>query len=410
MRMAYIVPSCSCLSTFTVNEMEEIQSAGHTLILAPLYPARPSAVHHGTVQALKTETILPAPLMSLQVAFLAFMMFVKRPLRVLETLAGLHWSAGINPYAHFSLLVITPKSLATAWRLGKLKVDRIHAPFASHTATCAGIAGSVENIPFSFTAHAYDIYCTTLKLRNDTLSWKIRHARQVIGVSKYAVQLLRQVVPGCSHIYLVYVGISMNLFSQKSPPSQKRVLQLIYVGNYFEKKGVDTLIDASKLLSDMNFDFHLRLFGGGPLQETLANQIVELDLQKKVTLGGPIAQPDVVRQIAECHLFVMPCRKDQAGDMDGIPTVFMEAMAIGRPVISCPISGIPELVRDGETGLLVPPNDSQALAEAIIKLGADESLRIRLGQQARTLVEKQHDIKTNTSLMLSYMYDNRNYA
>jgi glycosyltransferase involved in cell wall biosynthesis len=89
--------------------------------------------------------------------------------------------------------------------------------------------------------------------------------------------------------------------------------------------------------------------------------------------------------------------------MDGIPTVFMEAMAIGRPVISCPIGGIPELVRDGETGLLVSSNDPRAVAEAIIRLGSDEALRIRLGQQARALVEKQHNIRTNVSLMLGYM-------
>ncbi len=91
-----------------------------------------------------------------------------------------------------------------------------------------------------------------------------------------------------------------------------------------------------------------------------------------------------------CHAVVMPCRQDHTGDMDGIPTVFMEAMATGRPVISCPISGIPELVRDGETGLLVPSDDPQALAGAIERLARDESLRVQLGRQGRALVERQH--------------------
>lgn len=404
MRIAYVIPSCSGVPTFTVNEMVEVQGAGHKLVLAPLYKSAPSLFSLGRVEALKPVTVLSAPLFNLQVAFLAFLIFLMRPLRVLVTLAGLHWAAGLNPYAHFNIFVITPKALAMAWRLRKINVDWIHAPFAAHLATCAGIAGNVSGIPFSFTAHAYDIYCRTLKLRNDTLSWKIRHANQVFGVSEHAVRLLRQTVPGCTHIYLVYVGISLNLFIQESPPPQNEVLQLLCVGNYFEKKGLDTLIDACRFLCDKDFGFHLRLYGGGPLREALAQQIVDLGLDDKITLGGPISQQEVVRQMAECHLVVMPCRKDRTGDMDGIPTVFMEAMAIGRPVISCPIAGIPELVRDGETGLLVPSNDPRAVASAIMQLGGDEALRIRIGQQARALVEKQHDIRTNVSLLLRYMH------
>jgi glycosyltransferase involved in cell wall biosynthesis len=330
-------------------------------------------------------------------------MFLRRPFRVLKTLAGLHWAAGLNPYEHVSILVYTPKALATAWRLGRMQVDRIHAPFANFTATCAGIAGRICSIPFSFTAHAYDIYCTTLKLRNDTLSWKIRHARQVFGVSEHAIRLLRQMAPDCPHIHLVYVGISLNLFAQKPSPPQNSVLQLLCVANYVEKKGLDTLIDACRFLCNKHVQFHLRLYGVGPLQEALARQIADLGLAEQVILGGPIPQDEVVERMAESHLVVMPCRKAHTGNMDGIPTAFMEAMAIGRPVISCRIGGIPELVRDGETGILVPSNDPHAVASAIIQLGGDEALRIRLGQQARALVETQHDIRRNVALMLRYM-------
>ena len=124
----------------------------------------------------------------------------------------------------------------------------------------------------------------------------------------------------------------------------------------------------------------------GPLREALASQIARLAVSDYISLEGPIPQEEVARQMAACHLFVMPCRKDRrTGDMDGIPTVFMEAMATGRPVISCPISGIPELVRDGETGLLVPPDNPSALAVAMVRLACNDTLRIRLGRQARAL-------------------------
>jgi glycosyltransferase involved in cell wall biosynthesis len=210
-------------------------------------------------------------------------------------------------------------------------------------------------------------------------------------------------VPGCNHIHLVHVGIPLNLFTQRPSPPQNGVLRLACVASYVEKKGLDTLLDTCRVLYEKNFEFHLRLYGSGPLQEVLVQQISDLGLVDKVTLGGPISQQEVVEQIAKSHFVVMPCRKDSTGNMDGIPTAFMEAMAIGRPVISCPIAGIPELVRDGETGMLVPSNDPHALASAIIQLWSDEALCIRLGQQARALVEKQHDIRTNVTLMLRYI-------
>ena len=108
--------------------------------------------------------------------------------------------------------------------------------------------------------------------------------------------------------------------------------------------------------------------------------------------------------MAACHVFVMPYRMDsKTGEMDGVPTVFMEAMATGRPVISCPISGILELVRHGETGLLVPPDDPAALADAITCLAINDSLRIHLGRQARTLALQQHDQRKNTCQLLDFM-------
>jgi glycosyltransferase involved in cell wall biosynthesis len=388
--------------------MVEVQGAGHQLILAPLYSSGPSLLHHGRVENLKPEAVLPDRKFDLQVAFLAVLMFVRRPWRVIKTLAALHWAAGFNPYAHASIFGWTPKALATAWRLGSMNVDQIHAPFATFSATCAGIAGNVSGIPFSFTTHAYDIYCTSLNLRNDTLSWKIRHASQVFGVSEDAVRRLHQMEPGCTHIYLVPAGISLKLFMQKPSPPNNDVLRLLCIANYFEKKGLDTLIDACRFLYDKNFGFHLRIYGSGPLNGVLAQQISDLGLADKVTLGGPISQQEVVEQMTESHLVVMPCRKDRTGNMDGIPTAFMEAMAIGRTVISCPIGGIPELVRDGETGLLVASNNPCAVASAIMRLGSDEALRIRLGQQARALVEKQHDITTNVTLMLRYINNSQN--
>ena len=112
-------------------------------------------------------------------------------------------------------------------------------------------------------------------------------------------------------------------------------------------------------------------------------------------MPGPRPQEEVAVALKAAHVFVMPCRRDRTGDMDGIPTVFMEALATGRPVVSCAVSGVPELVRDGETGLIVPPDDAAALADAIARLAGDPALRARLGTQGRALVERQHDQDRN---------------
>jgi glycosyltransferase involved in cell wall biosynthesis len=178
-------------------------------------------------------------------------------------------------------------------------------------------------------------------------------------------------------------------------------LRLLCVARWCEKKGLDTLLAACALLRDRGVTFELRLFGDGPLREALTAQWRRDGLSAWVTLGGPISQEAVARELRECHVFVMPCRRDQTGDMDGIPTVFMEAMATGRPVVSCAISGIPELVRDGETGLLVPPEDAASVADAMIRLATDRALLERLGAQGRALVERQHDQRACARAMLA---------
>jgi glycosyltransferase involved in cell wall biosynthesis len=331
---------------------------------------------------------------------------VTQPLRVLRTLFSLHCAAGLNPFAQAGVLAVAPKALATAWWLRHLRVDRIHAHFASHTATCAGIVSSLTGIPFSFTAHAYDIYCTTRRLRNGTLGWKLRHAIQVFAISEHGGNLLRSraAVGDQGRIHNVYVGIPMDLFKEHMPLPLKDELQLLCIASFHRKKGLDTLLEACALLKKQSVAFRLCIYGEGPLREALLNQIARLDLKQQVELRNPIPQEEVAKELVGCHIFVMPCRQDsRTGNIDGIPTVFMEAMATGRPVISCPLAGIPELVRHGETGLLVNPDDPAALAGAITRLASNDSLRIQLGKQARALAEQQHDQRRNTRQLLKLM-------
>jgi glycosyltransferase involved in cell wall biosynthesis len=407
MRIAYVIPTYppAASQPFVVNEMVEVQDAGNTLVVLSLYRDPSESVRHGTFERLRPEHVLPTALCDWRTACLAVWVLLTRPLRVLRTLGAMHRAAGTNPYAHAKLLAVTPKALAAAWRFRRLGVDHVHAHFANQMADCAAIAGSVAGIPFSFTAHAYDIFSRVRSQRNETLGWKLRHARRAFAISNFAAERLRSELPPDERdrVCTAYVGIPMPLFRAEPMPPADGGLRLLAVARFQEKKGLDTLLDACALLRDRGVAFHLAIFGDGPLRPALETQRTRLGLEDVVVIGPAISQEEVARQMQACHLFVLPCRQDRTGDMDGIPTVFMEAMATGRPVVSCPVSGIPELVRDGETGVLVPSEDPSALADAIVRLAADDALRARLGQHARALVERQHDQRSNARRILTLL-------
>jgi len=406
MRIAYVIPAFPPAPSqpFVVNEMIEVQGAGHEVFIVPLYRGA-AALRHGTFARLRPAGVFTPALVDTRILTGALRMLLARPRAVLRTLGALHRAAGKNPWSHARLLAVTPKALAAARWLVAVRVDRVHAHFANQTADCAAIAGTVAGIPFSFTAHAYDIYAGAPRFRNDTLGWKLRRAAQVFAVSDFAAQRLRAQLPPAARgrVHTAYVGIPLELFRPEPPLPSGDGLALLCVARLAETKGLATLVDACALLRDRRVRFRLRLYGDGPLRQALAAHIAARGLGAEVVLAGPVPQEEVARQMRACHAVVMPCRQDHTGDMDGIPTVFMEAMATGRPVISCPISGIPELVRDGETGLLVPPDDPRALADAIERLARDESLRVRLGRQGRALVERQHDQHATARRLLHLM-------
>ena len=222
-------------------------------------------------------------------------------------------------------------------------------------------------------------------------------------MSDFAADLLRAKLPPGERgrVHTVHVGIPMELFHAEPARPREGALRLLSVCRWVDTKGLDTLVDACALLRDRGVAFHLQLLGDGPLREALTAQVTRLALGAHVTLGQPVAQETVAEELRACHVFVLPCRRDRTGDMDGIPTVFMEAMATGRPVVSCPVSGVPELVRDGETGLLAPSDDPVAFADAVARLARDEALGATLGRQGRALVERQHDAHLNARRLLA---------
>jgi colanic acid/amylovoran biosynthesis glycosyltransferase len=407
--VVYVIPAYPPASSqpFVVNEMVEVQRSGHRLIVLPLHAGSDTTVAHGTFAELRPDRILPPRLVDVATLGRALIALLRHPVRCLRVLAGLHRAAGLNPWSHARLLAITPKALAATRLLAAERVDHIHAHFANHTADCAAIVGLVSGVPFSFTAHAYDLYSRRPRLRNDTLPWKVRRATRAFAVSEYGADLMRELVPReeRGRVATAYVGIPLELFRWREPRDTVRPIRLLCVARLTEKKGVDVLLDACAVLVRRGLPFECEVIGDGPLRTSLEARHAALGLGDRVHFRRAVPQEVVAEALRCCDVFVMPCRRDATGDMDGIPTVFMEALATGRPVISCPVSGVPELVRDGETGLLAPVNDPEAVADAITRLAGDAALRQRLATAGRRLVERQHDQRVNARAMLGLLLE-----
>jgi colanic acid/amylovoran biosynthesis glycosyltransferase len=166
-----------------------------------------------------------------------------------------------------------------------------------------------------------------------------------------------------------------------------------------EKKGFHHLVDAVGLLRDRGRPIRLDLIGGGPEEQALRARVAALDLEDRVTFHGPLTQSETRDRVREAAVLAAPCVVGLDGNRDGLPTVILESLALGTPVVSTPVTGIPEAILHGRTGLLVPEGDAVALAEALDRLVADAALRCGLAEQGRRHVEEHFDTRKNSRLL-----------
>ena len=175
---------------------------------------------------------------------------------------------------------------------------------------------------------------------------------------------------------------------------------ILAVARLIEKKGIGDLIHACHILQERNLTFGVEIIGKGPLQETLETQVRELGLQEKVKFLGPLPQESVRQAYERATVFALPCVIATGGDRDGIPTVLLEAMACGLPVVSTNVSGIPELVESGRDGLLIHPRNPHALADALEYLLLNGDLRKTLGAAASTKVRERFSVDRSVTALL----------
>ena len=265
-------------------------------------------------------------------------------------------------------------------RLQALGVRHVHAHFAGLAARTAYWIERFFGIGFSFTAHANDIFAP--KPFVISLGDLVGAARAVVTVSDFGVRFLREKYPAAAaKLHRVYNGIDLSRF--RSADLTATTPTIISIGRLIEKKGFVDLIEDCRLLLKRGVDFQCEIIGEGPLEAALQQRIASSDLANKVTLDGPLAQGEVIGRLARSVVFALPCVAEVGGGMDNLPTVVMEAMAAGLPVVSTGISGVPEMVGDEVTGLLVPEHRPAALADALARLLGDRALARSLGEAGR---------------------------
>jgi len=273
-------------------------------------------------------------------------------------------------------------------------IRHLHAPFASAATTVARLAARFARVPYSFTARAKDIFHESVQ--SDDLRRKLSDAAAVITVSDYNLEYLHKTYgPAAAQVQRIYNGLDLTEFSYKTP--QERPPRIVAVGRLVEKKGFADLIDACGLLARRGHDFSCQIIGTGPLRADLHARITRLGLDTKVKFIGPRPQSEVIKEIQGAAVLAAPCVLGTDGNRDGLPNVLFEAMALGTPCISTDVTGIPEVVRDGDTGLMVPQGEPAALAVAIERLLTTPALRVQLATQARRLIEAEFDVRRNAA-------------
>jgi glycosyltransferase involved in cell wall biosynthesis len=273
-------------------------------------------------------------------------------------------------------------------------IRHVHAHFGGVAARTAWWLRKLFGFTYSFTGHANDIFCETdFPVSNADL---VRAARFVVTETDYARRWMEETYPWAKgRVFRVFNGIAMDGFPPRvETPGPPRIIS---VGRYVEKKGFGDLIAACRLLRDRGLTFVCEIIGGGPLEAELQTQIEQAKLEGLVSLAGPRAQEEVRRRLAEAHLFVLACVPEAGGGSDNLPTVVMEAMAAGLPVVSTRLAGVPEMIESGVDGWLVPPGDKVALAEAMERLLAERSESLRLGEHARATAREKFSIAKTTS-------------
>lgn len=398
-RVAYVVSRFPRLTeTFIVSEVAAALRAGADVHLHPLHRERTSVVQPAA--AALADRVHHVPLLAPRVLWSQVTTLATQPCaytRVLGALIRHNWGSRrflVGALASFPLAV----HLASHFR--RSGVDHVHAHFASHPAAVAYVVHRLTGIPYSFTAHGSDLHRD-----RHMLAEKVRQASFVVAVSEYNRQVI---IRECGdevadRVVVVRCGIDPEAFPAQVRPLRRPgdPIEVCCVGTLHEVKGQSHLMAACQEVRSEGIDVRLTFVGGGPDRAALTEMVRGHGLDDVVRFTGPLTQPAVLAELRRADVLAAPSVPSADGRREGLPVVILEAMTVGVPVVASRLSGIPEVVVDGETGLLADPGDVRGLAHALTALAASPELADRLSRAAHLAVARDFDVDASARALVA---------
>ncbi|HEX2087324.1 MAG TPA: glycosyltransferase [Solirubrobacteraceae bacterium] len=399
MTVAYVVSRFPHVSeTFIVREMDGVEAQGIDVLPRSLFPPADATVH-AAAERWVPRLRRPSAREGL-VAIAAYAL--RRPATVARVVGAVVSGHARSPRVLVRALATLPLAAALARSFAADGVRHVHAHYATYPALAAWAARRLADVPYSFTAHAHDLY-----VDQSMLGAKVAEARFVVAISEFNRRFLEPYRgAGAPPVEVVHCGVDVTRtpFRERRPPASGPVRALC-VASLQEYKGHRVLLDALAHGGPGLERLHVDCVGGGALRDELEQRAAELGLAERVRFLGPRREDDVAALFDRADLFVLPSVVARDGQMEGIPVALMEALAHGVPAVSTALSGIPELVRDGTTGLLARPGDAASLAAALRALLDDPEAAAARARAGRELVEREFDLAATSRRMAELLRD-----
>ena len=376
---------------FVLPEVIELKKQGHEVVVFPLRPEKELAQGREATEVGRVTVRIP--LFDLSVFFRGLRLATLRPGLVARIWGGIFRDSG-NFKKILKNLTVVPKGLVLGEEVKKRGIEHIHAHWASTPSTAAYIASLYSRVPWSFTAHRWDI------AEGNMLSAKAKSSKFIRAIDTNGAEEIREQIPSSfwQKVRVIHVGVVLPSFGSVE---KKESFIMACIAHLVPKKGHKFLFEACSVLQERGFSLRCLLFGDGPLRDELQQMANGLNLNSMIEFCGRVAHDEILNLYATggVSAVVLPSIETKDGEKEGIPVALMEAMAAGVPVISTTTGGIPELLGDG-AGILVPPEDSKALADAIEQLMKDPELRYKIGAKGKEKVKKEFAIDSVVTKMV----------
>jgi colanic acid/amylovoran biosynthesis glycosyltransferase len=389
-RLAYMVSGFPMLSeTFVIREILEMQRAGHDVQVYSLKNLHEAGYDQAADSVVRTTQYSPS-LLSADLLWTNLKVAICHPVKYWGVLVYVLLHSLGQPKECVKALGIYPKTVYYGALMARRGVGHIHVHFANVPTLSALVIHRLWGIPYSFTAHAHDLF----NLRS-MLAEKLHEASFAVTISEFNRSFMAThcATKDMEKLHVLHCGADIRKLADV--PRRPEPGLVVSVARLTSMKGLVHLVEACDRLRRRGVAVRCHILGEGEDRSALEQHIRRLDLQDIVSLPGAVLAEEVAPLVSTAAVFVLPSVRAPGGSMDGIPVSLMEAMALRVPVVSTRVSGIPELVRDGETGLLVEPRDTVGLSDAIERLITHPDEAARLAENGFRLVCEEFDLHKN---------------